>query len=107
MQTISQVPSVTGSNLSTIAQRQAAKADLQAAKFELKFAEEEAELGKKKPPSSHRSRTEDCGGSQSSSCSSESQTTFEALKNCKEEVDNYQDVLERTKGYVWQQLERQ
>lgn len=44
---ISQVPSVTGSNLSTIAQRQAAKADLQAAKFELKFAEEEAELGKK------------------------------------------------------------
>lgn len=35
------------------------------------------------------------------------QTTFEALKNCKEEVDNYQDVLERTKGYVWQQLERQ
>lgn len=104
----SQVPSTTGSNLSTIIQRQAAKVGLQTAKLDLKFAEEEAELLKKQAAIETERKI-----LESRKAVAVAQTTFEALETltndtekgnlleeCAEKEQCQQDTLERTKQYV-------
>lgn len=104
----SQVPSTTGSNLSTIIQRQAAKVGLQTAKLDLKFAEEEAELLRKQAAIEAERKI-----LESRKAVAVAQTTFEALETlandtekgdileeCAEKEQCQQDTLERTKQYV-------